>query len=80
MSASSLAGEMSFGKATGCCVDSFTPKKIRNREKYHDMVDENVKRDELGAIDYAFYLKESKMHRSDAICSLFSGVLRFFKK
>ena len=79
MSASSLTGEMIFTKATDCCVDSFTPRKIVSREKCNDIVDESVKRDELGAIDYAFYLKEGKMHRSDAICSLFSGVLRFFK-
>lgn len=75
MSASSLTGELSFGKAVG----SFTAKKVVSRASCYDVVDENIKRDELGAIDYSFYLNESKTHRSDAICSLFSAVLRFFK-
>ncbi len=75
MSASSLTSELSFGKA----VDCFKPNKVVSRANHDNVVDESIKRDDLGAIDYAFYLKESKTHRSDAICSLFSDVLRFFK-
>lgn len=75
MSASSLTSELSFGKAVEC----FTPNKVVSRENHDDMVDESIKRDEFGAIDYAFYLKGSRTHRSDAICSLFSVVLRLFK-
>lgn len=74
MSASSITAELSFGKG----VDCFTPDKVVSRVNSDDMIDGSIKRDELGAIDYAFYLKESRTRRSDAICSLFSGILRFF--